>query len=146
MEASLILSLRCNNQAHCDFIRLMMSTDADRPLFEEDVAESERYWFNALEDIDSAEWVAVKGDDTVHAGWTIGGWDFEKDLQDTFGYLTAAGVDDIRAVIAGDEGWYQLWIQNSGKLTHYETWQGKELEELFDGSENLAKVLDSLIV
>ena len=51
MEASLVLNLHCKDKPHRDFVRLMLSDDADRPLFEEDVSESARDWFNALEDI-----------------------------------------------------------------------------------------------
>jgi hypothetical protein len=144
MEASLVLSLRCKDKPHRDFVHLMMSVDANRPLFEEDVAESERDWFNALEDIDSAEWVEKKGDHIIHAGWTIGGWDYEDDIQDIFAYLTAAGVEDVRVLIVGDECWYQLLWQKDGKLEKYDSWQGKELDVLFDEGEELMEVLDRL--
>lgn len=144
VEASVVLSLHCNDKSHRDFISLMLSDDPGRPLFEEDVAESERDWFKAMEDIDSAEWVEKKNGNIIHAGWTIGGWEYESDIKETIGYLTSAGLEDIRIVIVGDEGWYQLLMLKKGNLKQYDSWQGKELGELFDGVKKTAEVLDSL--
>ncbi len=143
MEADLVITLRCQNKKHRSFVRKMLSDDAKRPLFEEEVAKSERDWFNALEDVESADWVKAKKGETLHAGWLLDG-DYEKALMEIERSLCKAGVQEVRAVVAGDEGWFQLWLQHDGKLKEYSNWRGAELDELFDEEGDMAKVLDSL--
>ena len=143
METELVISFRCQNTKQRDFLTLMLSDDANRPLFEEDVNPELRKWFHALEDVDSADWVSAGKGYTVHAGW-FPGCEFEETLMEIDSCLRKADVEEMRAVVAGDEGWYMLWLQQNGTLKEYSSLQGMELDELFDGVDDLAVVLDTL--
>ena len=145
MEASLTLSIRCASEAQRDFVQLMLGDGPERPLFEDDVAATERDWFNALEEAAGAEWVEAKGAETLHAGWTLGGWEWETEVEELLQCLKGVGIARISAVVAGDEGWYQLWLLRDGKQERHDSWQGRSLDQLFDGRRNLAAVLDGLM-
>ncbi len=144
MEASLTARVECQDAAQRDFVRLMLSEDDERPIFEEEVPAGARGWFSALDDIATAEYIEKAGASTVYATWTLGGPDWDEDVFFNLQCLSKAGVKDVYAVVEGDEGWYELWIMRDGKPQRHNTWQGKELESLFEGKENLSPFLDKI--
>lgn len=144
MEASLIVRVECRDTAHRDFVRLMLGAEVERPLFEDEVAESERAWFKALEDVLTAEVAEPRGDKALEAAWTLGGTDWDEDLRDILQCLKRADVLDAYAVVAGDEGWYELWVLQNHKVARHSRWKGRDLADLFDGQEDLGLVLDRI--
>ncbi len=145
MEAGLIMRIECVDSTQRDFVQLMLSDSDERPIFEDEVPVAQRKWFVALEDVATAdEDVSTKGDTVVYATWTLGGAEWEGDVRDAIQCLKKCGIQDIYAVVEGDEGWYELWVMSDGKLTRYESWKGKALEALFEGKNNFAPVLDKI--
>ena len=136
MEAGLILRIECVDILQCDFVFLMLDPNGDRPLDEDDVAPEQQSWFTALEDMDCAnEYVEKKGNTTIEASWTLGGVDIEEDVQDMFGYLKQCGVSDVFGILAGDEGWYELWVLRQDKISRYDEWKGEWLEDMLFNEE-----------
>lgn len=144
MEASLIARVECVSAAQCDFLRLMLEESEARPLFEDEVAESQRVWFRALEDIITPEAQEARGERTLSAVWTLGGMDWEEDVRDILQALKAAKVQDVYAVLADDEGGYALRVLREGRVKAYDRWQGRELGELFGGQRDVDGVLDRI--
>ena len=145
MEAGLILRIECVDRLQRDFVFLMLDPNGDRPLDEDDVSPEQQSWFTALEDMVSAnEYAGKKGNTTIEATWTLGGVDIEEDVEEIVGYLQQCGVSDVFGILAGDEGWYELWILKQDKITRYEDWLDDSLEALFDGKDNLQPVLNKI--
>ena len=141
MEISLVARVTCTSQIQCNFIQRMLGDDTDRPLFEDDVDPQERDWFNALEDTDTVDSVSIKGDRVLYINWLVTDTD---EIRDLFGYLSRAEVEDIYGVIAGDEGWYELWIVEKGKLKEYGQWNGKSVTTLCEKERSLGKLLERI--
>ena len=144
MEASVILRLSCVSAEQCQFVQHMLGKGDNRPLFEDEVTEAELPWFQALEDISDAESVGSGDATTLYASWTLGGPNWDEDALETIDYLKQTGVKDIYTVVVGDEGWYELWIMQEGKLVRLNEWKSQSLERLFDGSDDLTSVLDTI--
>lgn len=144
MEASLIARVECRDAAQRDFVRLMLSDSEERPIFEEDVPAGARGWFSALEDIATAEDISTAGEWTLYATWTLGGVEWDEDVRFNLQCFKQAGVADVYAAVAGDEGWYELWILRDGKLRRHEKWQGKGLGRLLNGKDDLSRPLDKI--
>ena len=138
------MRIECVNTSQRDFVQLMLDIDSDRPLFEDDVEERQQPWFKALEDIEIAEEVTKKADTIIYATWTIGGADWDDDVRDMLQSLKKCGINDVFGVVEADEGWYELWILKNGQISRQEDWEGKSLEELFEGKNNLRPMLDKI--
>lgn len=138
------MRIECVNTSQRDFVQIMLDDSGNRSLFEDDVEEGQQQWFEALEDIETAEEVRRKADATLYATWTIGGADWDDDVRETLKSLKKCGVTDVYGVVEADEGWYELWILNNGQISRQEDWEGESLEELCEGKNNLHLVLDKL--
>ena len=136
MEAGLILRLECTDTDQCDFVYLMLDNAADRPMDEDEVSSEYRDAFSALEDIEIPEYVGKHGDTTIEATWTLGGADIEGDVEEILKCLKKCQVQDAFAILAGDEGWFELWILNQGKISSDDEWNGESLEDLIYADED----------
>lgn len=103
MEASLLARCECASAAQREML-LGFLDEETRPVVEEEVAEGERASYLALEDIESAEWLAAHAEKAFQASWPLGGYDFEEDAKATLQALIKAGAQDVYAYLWTDEG------------------------------------------
>lgn len=130
MEAGLILRIECADETQCDFVFLMLDPTSDRPLDEDDVGVVQQKCYAALDEVEPAnEVIEQTGTTTIQASWTLGGVDIEEDVQDIYGALKGCGVSDVFGILAGDDGWFELWVLKQGKLTRHDEWGGESLED-----------------
>jgi hypothetical protein len=141
MEINLVVRLRCADSAQLRFMSRMLGDDLDRPLDEDDVNPNECAWFRALDTIDAPEEFRTAPPDLLYATWL--GTDVDE-LLESVRRLAQLNPAELHAVVVGDEGWYRLWVRTDGVLKEYETWHGKDVIEIFEGSENVEHVLDQL--
>ena len=144
MEAGLTLRIECRDRARRDFLALMLGGGDERPLFEEDVAEHQRPWFEACDELPELDWVRPQGDTCLQAVWTIGGVDWDQELEELLTDLDRAEVMDIYAAVWGDDGWWELWLLRGGQISRLDRWRGRPVEDLFEGRDDLGPVLDSM--
>lgn len=110
----------------------------DTPTFRTVSSPRERAWFQALEDIDTADGSYPSGELVLDIVWE--GTDLD-DFKASLEYLEQAGVVDIYGAIESDEGGGELWIFKNGELRTHEQWEGEPVITLFEQEEDLGDLL-----
>lgn len=143
MEVDVMVSIQAVSSSQKRFLKTMLGDDKNRPLDEEDLPEDQQGWFEPMDLINPADVVKGLSGNRVHAFYTLGG-DWDENLDDLLAALAEIEVRDAYAVVVGDEGWFQLWVQRQGQTEQHDEWQGRSLDALFSGRQSLGKVLDKL--
>ena len=139
MEITLTTTITCASPAQQKFIFSLL--DGGDSIDEAEVKKNQMPWYHALQDLAPPDYINKTGKQALEASWLAPDLDEHKAA---VAALATAGVKDAYSVLAGDDGWYLLWVLAESKLIEYEKWNGKPVTDLFEGKEDHIPILEKI--
>jgi len=82
--------------------------------------------------------------ESLRLDWDCLGGDWDELIPKTIDKLVDSGAEGLFAVIAGDDGWYEVWTHVKGTLRVYHDWGALSLEEQLDGQEDFLTFINGV--
>jgi len=103
MEAGVIVSCHCIDKAQRDLFYQFLH-EQTRPVLEDDVEPDQVELFEALDNLDSPEYMKKHNDVILHMSWFIGGDDVWEEGELIINDLVCAGAYDVYMALSMDGG------------------------------------------